>query len=322
MVTNVLLALCAVLLGSLFVGIWMVARHLKALEGLPQRGEIAEAMSAQRDRISESLKYMDTTLIESLSKVHERLGVVKGLADGVKDIRGMLGGVKTRGILGEYQLEAILQEVLDKSQYVSQAVVVPGSAERVDFAIRLPGGEWPVYLPVDSKFPGEIYARLKEAVLSEDKAALQAAKKALRAAVLAEAKSIQEKYVSPPHTTDFAVMFFPVEGLYAEVVNMGLLEELHRKHQVTVAGPSTLVALLSALRMGFRTLAIEQRSVEAWKALESAKKEFCSFEEGLDKVRERLAQADEELEKLVGARSRAINRSLKAVSSQEEETEG
>ena len=264
------------------------------------------------DRITQSFK----TVQEQLAEVYKGLGEMKSLANGVSDLKNVLSNVKTRGIIGEYQLDAILDEILTRDQFEVQCQVVPGSTERVDFAIKLPGnGEDVLYLPIDSKFPGDTYSNLVDAIDSGEKERIDTARKSLRSIVLSEAKSIKDKYVEPPYTTDFAIMFLPFEGLYAEVVNMGLLEELQNKYNVNVAGPSTMAAMLNSFRMGFRTLAIQKRSGEVWKVLEAVKKEFSTFEVGLNKMKERLGQADSELEKLIGTRTNAINRKLREVSS-------
>lgn len=264
------------------------------------------------DRISQSFK----TVQEQLAEVYKGLGEMKNLASGVTDLKNVLSNVKTRGIIGEYQLEAILDEILTRDQFEVQCQVVPKSPERVDFAIKLPGnGEDALYLPIDSKFPGDTYSSLVDAIDLGIKERIDLARKNLRSTILAEAKSIHDKYIEPPFTTDFAIMFLPFEGLYAEVVNMGLLEELQNKYAINVAGPSTMAAMLNSFRMGFRTLAIQKRSGEVWKLLEAVKKEFETFELGLNKMKERLGQADVELEKLIGTRTNAINRKLREVSS-------
>lgn len=264
------------------------------------------------DRISQSFK----TVQEQLAEVYKGLGEMKNLASGVSDLKNVLSNVKTRGIIGEYQLEAILDEILTRDQFEVQCQIVPNSTERVDFAIKLPGtGEDVLYLPIDSKFPGDTYSSLVEAIDSGEKDRIDIARKTLRNTILSEAKSIHDKYIEPPHTTDFAIMFLPFEGLYAEVVNMGMLEELQVKYAINIAGPSTMAAMLNSFRMGFRTLAIQKRSGEVWKLLEAVKKEFGTFEVGLNKMKERLGQADTELEKLIGTRTNAINRKLREVSS-------
>lgn len=269
------------------------------------------------DKISRSFEAVNKRLAE----VYEGLGEMKNVASGVADLKNVLSNVKTRGIMGEIQLGAILGEILAPEQYAEQTAVVPGARERVDFAVKLPGAEdgGSVYLPIDSKFPGDSYANLLAAYDSGDAARIKSCRSLLETEIKNCAKSISEKYISPPYTTDFAVMFLPFEGLYAEVVNMGLVETLQNKYKVNIAGPSTMAAMLNSLQMGFRTLAIQKKSGEVWKILESAKKEFAAFEGVLDKTRERLRQADDELEKLVGTRTRAINRRLRDVQTLEED---
>ncbi len=262
-------------------------------------------------RISQSFEAVN----QRLAEVYAGLGEMKSVAAGVADLKKVLANVKTRGTLGEIQLGAILQEVLAPEQYGEQLRLTPDSAERVDFAVRLPGQQHsePVYLPIDAKFPADVYANLLAAYENGDAAELKERRAALELTVKKCAKSIADKYIKPPYTTDCAIMFLPCEGLYAEVVNLGLLENLQRSFKVSVAGPSTMAAMLNSLQMGFRTLAIQQKSGEVWQILEAAKKEFESFENVLDAVRKRLRQADDELDKLVGVRTRAINRRLLSV---------
>lgn len=263
------------------------------------------------DKISRSFEAVNKRLAE----VYEGLGEMKNVASGVSDLKNVLSNVKTRGIMGEIQLGAILSEILAPEQYEEQAAVTPHSRERVDFAVRLPGSEEGkcVYLPIDSKFPGDSYANLLEACESGNAEEIRKRRAALEAELKAEAKSISAKYISPPHTTDFAIMFLPSEGLYAEAVNRGMVEQLQSAYKVNIAGPSTMAAMLNSLQMGFRTLAIQKKSGEVWKVLEEAKKEFSTFSTVLDKTRSRLRQADEELDKLIGTRTRAINRRLRDI---------
>lgn len=264
------------------------------------------------DKISKSFE----TVNKRLAEVYEGLGEMKNVASGVSDLKNVLSNVKTRGIMGEIQLGAILGEILAPEQYGEQISVTSRGTEKVDFAVRLPGieeGEC-VYLPIDSKFPGDTYSNLLTAYESGDPSELKAKRTALETEIKKCAKSIHDKYIDPPHTTDFAIMFLPFEGLYAEVVNMGLVEVLQRSYKVNIAGPSTMAAMLNSLQMGFRTLAIQKKSGEVWKILEAAKKEFGNFENVLVSTRNRLRQADEELDKLIGTRTRAINRKLQSVS--------
>ena len=264
------------------------------------------------DKISRSF----ATVSEQLSKVYSGLGEMQSLAVGVGDLKKVLSNVKTRGILGEMQLGAILSDILAPEQYATEVTVAPGSRDHVEFAVKLPGkNEETVYLPIDSKFPGDTYTALIEAYDSADRVRADEAAKALCIAIKKCAKDIHDKYICPPHTTDFAVMFLPFEGLYAEVVKLGLVEELQRTYRVNIAGPSTMAALLNSLYMGFRTLAVQKRSGEVWQILSSVKKEFENFEEVLTKTKRHLQQVDSDLEALVGVRTRAINKQLMNVTS-------
>ena len=230
-------------------------------------------------------------------------------------------GVKTRGILGEIQLGAILEEILAPEQYETNVATIPGSTQRVEYAIKMPGVDGgTVWLPIDSKFPGDTYAHLQDAQASGNAQAVENARHALELVLRSEAKDIHEKYVEPPYTTTFGILFLPFEGLYAEVVNAGLLEVLQRDYQVNVAGPSTMAALLNSLQMGFKTLAIQKRSGEVWQLLGAVKTEFDKFGQGLAKMQQRLRQTDEELDNLIGVRTRAISRKLRSVQSLDEES--
>ncbi|WP_198911807.1 DNA recombination protein RmuC [Prosthecochloris ethylica] len=264
-------------------------------------------------RLSDSFRQVS----ERLQKVHEGLGEMKHLATGVGDLKKVLSNVKTRGILGEMQLQNILSSLLSPEQYEENVAVRDGSRERVEFAIRLPGrdeeGE-PVYLPLDAKFPMEAYYRLVDASESGNGEALKQASKEIEIEMKRCAKEISEKYLNPPRTTDFGLLFLPVEGLFAEVVrNTSLLEMLQRDYSIVVTGPTTLAALLNSLQMGFRTLAIERRTGEVWKVLAQVKREFGRFGEVLDRAQNRLTQASSEIDRLVGVRTRSIQRSLKGI---------
>jgi DNA recombination protein RmuC len=239
------------------------------------------------------------------------------LATGVGDLKRVLGNVKTRGIFGEVQLAAILEQMLTLEQYSSNVATVPGSSERVEFAIKFPGQtdslESTMWLPVDAKFPREDYERLLDAQECADLEAATAAGAALERRIRDEARSLSQKYVSPPHTTDFAIMFLPTEGLYAEVLRRpGLVEALQRDHRVVIAGPTTLSAILNSLRMGFRTLAIEKRSSEVWQVLGAVRTEFGKFGQVLDKVKKQIGSVTNTLED-TSRRSRAIERKLRDV---------
>lgn len=263
------------------------------------------------EKMNESFKVVS----ERLEQVHKGLGEMQTLATGVGDLKKVLSNVKTRGILGEIQLGAILREILSPEQYEENVVTVPGSKNPVEFAVKMPNDEGFVYLPIDSKFPGDAFADLQNAYENGDAESIKTAKTVLFTRIKTFAKDIRDKYIEPPYTTDFAIMFLPFEGLYAEVVNEGILEQLQNTYRVNVAGPSTMAALLNSLQMGFKTLAIQKRSAEAWKVLESVKTEFEKFATVLEATQNRLDQANKELDKLVGVRTRSIIRSLKDVQS-------
>ena len=255
---------------------------------------------------------------ERLEAVQRGLGEMQTLATGVGDLKRVLSNVKTRGTFGEVQLGALLEQLLSAEQYAANVATVPGSNERVEYAIRLPGrdGGAPVWLPIDAKFPIEDHQRLLDAQERADPDAAAQAAAALERRVRDEAKTIHAKYVAPPSTTDFAILFLPTEGLYAEVIRRpGLFEALQRDWRVTVAGPTTLTAILNALQMGFRTLAIEKRSSEVWQILGAVKTEFGKFGAIVDKAKNQLDSARNNLDELVGRRSRAIERKLRGVES-------
>ena len=264
------------------------------------------------DRISQSFQLVN----ERLQEVYTGLGEMKALASGVGDLKKVLSNVKSRGILGEYQLGAIISEILAPEQYEENVATKPGSANRVEYAVRLPGDDGKsVWLPIDAKFPGDSYAALVDAYDAGDPAQIAVSRGTLEQRIKSFAKDIRDKYVSPPDTTDFAVMFLPFEGLYAEVVRMGLVDALQRLYRVTVAGPTTFAALLNSLQMGFRTLAIQKRSGEVWNVLGAVKTEFETFGSVLETAQKRIEQTSQELDKLVGVRTRKINSRLRAVSS-------
>jgi DNA recombination protein RmuC len=260
---------------------------------------------------------------ERLAQVHRGLGEMQALAASVGDLRKVLANVKARGLLGEVQLGALLEELLTPQQYERNVATRRDARERVEFAVRLPGaGDAPVWLPIDAKFPLEDYHRLQEAQEAGDAAAVDAAAKALEARLRLEARAIAEKYLEPPATTDFALLYLPLEGLYAEVLRRaGLFEQLQREHRVTVCGPTTLSAVLNSLQMGFRTLAIEKRSSEVWKLLGSVKSEFGRFAELLSGARRQLQALANSLEQ-AEVRTRQIERRLKDVETLPHEPSG
>ncbi len=268
-------------------------------------------------RLGESFRLVS----ERLEQVHKGLGEMHALAADVGDLKRVLSNVKTRGVWGEVQLAALLEQMLVPEQYAANVATVPGAGERVEFAIRLPGSapDMPVWLPIDAKFPREDYERLMQAHEQADAPAAEAALRQLEQRLRLEARTIREKYLSPPHTTDFALMFLPVEGLYAEAVRRpGLVDELQRVHRVVVAGPTTLAAILSSLQMGFRTLAVEQRSSEVWQLLGAVKTEFGRLGDLFAKAREQVDRASRTLGGYE-TRSRAIERRLREVQALPEE---
>lgn len=286
-------------------------------ENLRQLDEMRQTVDEKLQKTLEEKMNKSFSLVnERLEQVYKGLGEMQTLAVGVGDLKKVLSNVKTRGILGEIQLGAILSEILTKEQYEENIATKKGSKNVVEFAIKLPAdGAGTVYLPIDSKFPGDTYSALREAVESGDRQSIESAKKALVQRIKGEAKDIHDKYIDPPNTTEFAIMFLPFEGLYSEVVNMGLVEVLQREYKVNIAGPSTMAALLNSLQMGFKTLAVQKRSAEVWKILGGVKTEFDKFNDVLVMTQQRLDQANKELDKLVGVRTRQIQRQLKDVES-------
>ncbi len=274
------------------------------------RGTVDEKLQTTLEkRISESFK----TVSSQLEQVYKGLGEMQSLANDVGGLKKIMSGVKTRGNLGEYQLAAILAEILAPEQYATNVATVPKSSERVEFAVKLPHEDGTVYLPIDSKFPAETYAQLRDAQESGDRKAVEAAYKNLEAVIKSEAKDIRTKYVAVPYTTNFAIMFLPAEGLYAEVVSRGMVELLQRDYQVNVAGPSTMAALLNSLQMGFKTLAIQQKSNYAWEILGAVKTEFGKFEESLTKMQRYLDSTSKELDNLITTRSNQMSKRLRDV---------
>ena len=264
-------------------------------------------------RLSESFK----VVIERLEQVHKGLGEMQSLVAGVGDLKKVLSNTKTRGVLGEVQLERILEQFLSPEQYEKNVITKKGSRETVEFAIKLPGKDYDnktVYLPLDAKFPLEVYNKLLDAYDLQNQAQIDAASKNLERFIKKSAKDIRDKYIDPPNTTDFGLMFLPTEGIYAEVLkNQSLVEFVQREYNINITGPTTLVALLNSLQMGFRSLAIEKHSSEVWKILGAVKTEFSKFETVLNSAQNKLNQASSEIDKLVGTRTRQINRKLKNV---------
>ena len=285
---------------------------------LENERQLTEMRKTVDNRLSESLdKKLDQSFAqvsERLESVYKGLGEMHTLASGVGDLKKVLTNVKTRGIWGEMQLGTLIRQTLAPGQYEENVAVVPGSSERVEFAVCLPDRSGRVvYLPVDSKFPQEDYLRLTEASQAGDAAGVEAARKAFLQRLRGEAKKISDKYIAPPHTTDFAIMFLPVEGIYAEALQTPeLIESLQRDYRVVVAGPGTFSAMLNALQMGFRTMAIEKRSGEVWHLLGEIRNDFTRFAEMLENTRRRLDQAGESIDTAV-TRSRTIQRKLSSI---------
>lgn len=261
------------------------------------------------NRITDSFKIVN----DRLEQVYKGLGEMQSLALGVGDLKKILSNVKTRGMIGEYQLGAILAEILSPEQYESNVATKRGSQSFVEFAIKMPADGKNVYLPIDAKFPADAYTRLVDAYESAEPNEIQKAKAELSLRIKTFAKDISEKYIDVPYTTEFAVMFLPFEGLYAEVIRLELFEEIQRKYRVTIAGPTTMSALLNSLQMGFQTLAIQKRSSEVWEILGSVKAEFENFEGVLDNTQKKLNAVSAELDKLIGVRTRQIRRKLQEV---------
>lgn len=263
-------------------------------------------------RLGESFRQV----AERLEQVHHGLGQMQSLAQGVGDLQRVLTNVKTRGMFGEVQLEALLEQVLTAEQYGKQVETKPRSNQRVDFAIRFPGRSTdgsPVWLPIDAKFPREDYERLLEAQDRADAAAVESAARALEVRIRTEAKTICESYLSPPHTTDFAILFLPIESLYAEVLRRpGLMDRIQREYRVTLAGPTTLLAMLNSLHMGFRTLALEQQASEVWLVLGAVKTEFEKYGEWVARIKEQVTKASETIEK-AETRTKMMRRALRKV---------
>ena len=320
--TLLLVAICL----ELAVVLW---RTGKKQGSVPNHDELKRWMQQQLDAQAREFAARQSALAEqnhtALRSVSETLqtavqNMSTTLAQGQDSQQQLLERrLRSRGILGEIQLGAILEEILAPEQYKTNVATIPGSSQRVEYAVKMPGVDGStVWLPIDSKFPGDTYAHLQDAQASGDAQAVENARHALELVLRSEAKDIREKYVEPPYTTTFGILFLPFEGLYAEVVNAGLLEVLQRDYQVNVAGPSTMAALLNSLQMGFKTLAIQKRSGEVWQLLGAVKTEFDKFGQGLSKMQQRLRQTDEELDNLIGVRSRAISRKLRSVQSLDE----
>ncbi|MEG1943035.1 MAG: DNA recombination protein RmuC, partial [Angelakisella sp.] len=268
---------------------------------------LREQLASQNIQLESRLRTLSTTNEQQLRRVYEGIGEMRVLAEGIGDLKKILGNVKTRGILGEVQLGAILAEILSPTQYDTNVPTKKGSRAVVEYAVKLPtqGDEY-IYLPIDAKFPADAYSDLQDALNGGSPEAVQLATTTLSSRIKSFAKDISDKYLDPPNTTDFAIMFLPFEGLYAQVINSGLVEVLQRDYRVNIAGPSTMAALLNSLQMGFRAFALQTRSNEVWSVLGAVKTEFDRFAAVLSATQMRLGQAEQELDKLVGVRTRVI----------------
>ncbi len=294
-----------------------VEKRLEYLQADNTR-QLAEMRHTVDERLNKTLEEKMnrsfSLVSERLEQVYKGLGEMQNLAVGVGDLKKVLSNVKTRGMLGEIQLGSILSEILSPSQYEENAATKRNSRNRVEFAVKLPAeDDGYIYLPIDAKFPGDSYLALREAVDNGDKERAAECERILLQTIRSEARDIHDKYLDPPYTTDFAIMFLPFEGLYSEVVSRGMVEELQRKYKVNIAGPSTMAALLNSLQMGFRTLAVQQRSAEVWEVLSSVRKEFDNFAETLERTQNRLDQANRELDSLVGVRTRQLQKQLSRI---------
>lgn len=295
-----------------------IAKHLTSIQE-DNANKLTEIQTAVNEKLENKMTESFRLVSERLEQVYKGLGEMQTVAAGVGDLKKVLSNVKNRGILGEIQLGAILEDILAPEQYEKDIATIPSSANRVEFAVKLPGagGEDCIYLPIDSKFPGDKYAALQDAYDSCDQTNIAAAKKELHTIIRKCAKDIHDKYVQPPYTTNFGIMFLPFEGLYAEVVSSGSMEIIQREFNISICGPSTMAAMLNSLQMGFQTLAIQKKSNQVWEILGAVKSEFLNFNKALEDAQKHIKKVDDDLEKLVGVRSRQISRKLSAVESLE-----
>lgn len=311
LLAGIIIAAAAVII-VLVVVLLVLRKSIKNMETSIDRSsrETADVQNAQIIRQNEQLEVMNMHLANTMNQVSKSLGEMQNLAGGVDDLRRIMTNIKTRGVLGELQLGAILSEILSPEQY-DENVAVKGGTERVEFAVKFPAEDGGfVYLPIDSKFPGDAYLKLLDAYDTGDRELIRKATDGLRYAILKAAKDIRTKYIYPPYTTEFGIMFLPFEGLYAEVLRLGLIETLQNEYRINVAGPTTMAAILNSFQLGFKSLALQQSSGEVWDTLEKVKSEFMKFEEVLAKTQFRLDQTQKELETLVGARTRSIKKAL------------
>ena len=281
-------------------------KNLKEIKGVVDE----QLQTALEKRITASF----ATVSNQLEQVYKGLGEMQTLANDVGSLKHVLSGVKSRGILGEYQLKTILTDIMPTEQFEENVETVPNSGKRVEFAIKLPGADGnTVYLPIDAKFPMDSYSHLLEAQESGDKTLVEQAQRELETRLDSEAKDISTKYLSPPYTTSFAIMFLPIEGLYAHAVDSSMVERLQRKYKVNIAGPSTMAAMLNSLQMGFRTLAIQKRSHEVWKTLGEVKTEFVKYNDAIDALHKQFGQVSNKFDALVNTRTNVLMRKLRDV---------
>lgn len=288
--------------------------HLKQLDfQLSRLDDQSDQINDQNSKITEQnirISELNRQLTDSMAQVNISLGEMKSLATGVDDLKRLMKNVKSRGVMGELQLGAILDDILSPEQYDENAAV-KGTTERVEFAVKFPAEDGGfVYLPVDSKFPGDAYIKLLDAFDAGDRDEIKKSSDGLKRAILKAAKDIKDKYIYPPYTTDFAIMFLPFEGLYAEVLRLNLVEQIQREYRVNIAGPTTMAALLNSFQLGFKSLALQQSSGEVWDTLEKVKTEFARFSGSLKDVQKKLDMAQNELENLVGTRTRTLQKAL------------
>lgn len=285
-------------------------------ENSEKLGEIQRAVDEKLQKtLDERLKTSFESVVTQIGNVNKAIGEIRSIADDVGSLKNVLSNVKTKGIAGEVILGSIIGEILSPDQYETNYPTKVGSRDVVEFAIKIPSGNEYIYLPVDSKFPLEGYNRLKDAIDKTDKALIEGARRDLARQIKNEAKTIASKYIDVPNTTDFAIMFLPTESLYIEAIEMGLFEECQREFRVNIAGPTTLSAIINALRLGFNSLEIQKRSSEVFKLLGAVKTEFENFAEALTKAQQKVDQAGNEIEKLVGTRTRQMQRKLKEIGS-------
>ena len=285
-------------------------------ENSEKLNEIQKAVDEKLQKtLDERLKTSFDNVVSQIGNVNKAIGEIRSIADDVGSLKNVLSNVKTKGIAGEVILGSIIGEILSPDQYETNCPTKVGSRDVVEFAIKIPSGNEYIYLPVDSKFPLEAYYKLRDAIDKADKSIIDSARKDLSRQIKNEAKTISSKYIDVPNTTDFAIMFLPTESLYIEAIEMGLFEECQRDYRVNIAGPTTLSAIINALRLGFNSIEIQKRSGEVFKLLGAVKTEFENFASALSKAQDKVNQAGDEIEKLVGTRTRQMQRKLKEIGS-------